>query len=228
MVDLADATEPELWDSIENDLKDVKTLSERLRDIYSEYILRMESIEYARILESSKKEGKFIQIASQPARMAYDRVSEIFDSLTLEENMKVVMVGCGQLPVTAIHFAEKSKVREIVCLDVVETAISSAEQIIQKLGLENIKFRLCSGTEYDFGDSDVIYVANMVRPKIDVMKQIVRTAKKRPQLILREPYGLGRMWADQCAPLLGDELGIKAYGPGSRYLSRDMHLEWKK
>lgn len=226
MVDLANASKPEVWESIESDLKDGKKSIECLRKIYSDYILGMESIELEMILKSPKNGERFTEIAGEGAKMAYERVSDIFNSLTIEENMKVVMVGCGQLPVTAIHFAEKTNAGEIVCLDVVESAISSGEILAKKLGLKNIRFRLCSGAAYDYKDSDIVYVANMVRPKTEVIRQIIRTAIKRPQFVVREPYGLGRAWADHCEPHLGKELRVTGYGPGSRYLSRDMYLEW--
>lgn len=228
IVDLVDTSPADVGDLLAEKIKSDKYLQKTVEAIYSAYILDMESHEKEMIFKSGKKNNSFTTIAGPGAKMAYERVSEIFNSLVLDPGTRVVMVGCGQLPVTAIHFAEKSDVSEIICLDVVETSIAEAKKLIEHLGLKNIKFVLQSGAEYDYGDCDVIYIANMVRPKSDAIRQIIRTAKNRPQLIVREPYSFGKAWADHCEPIMGEELFVKAYGPGSRYLSRDMHLGWRK
>ncbi len=228
IVDIVDSISTDACDLTTEKIKTDKIFLETLRRIYSAYILSMESKEKDIILKSEEKQSSFTSIAGPGAKMAYERVSEIFNSLVLEPGMRVVMVGCGQLPVTAIHFSEKSNVKEIICLDVVESSISEAKKVIEKLCMNNIKFMLQSGSEYDYKACDVVYVANMVTPKAEVISQIIRTAKKRPQLIVREPYSFGKTWADHCEPVLGEALHVRAYGPGSRYLSRDMHLDWKK
>lgn len=227
IVGIANSISPELIESV-IDLLNIETIAcNQLRQIYNEYILDMEASEMNSILQSDEIFDSFIKIAGASGKDAYDRVSEIFNSLKLNENMNVVMVGCGQLPVTAIHFAEKCSAIKITCLDVISHSIGLAKKLTSKLNLKNIDFVLTSGDVYDYKECDIIYVANMVTPKIDVIKQIARTAIKRPQVIVREPYSLGIAWADQCEPNIPSDMQVIAYGPGSRYLSRDVHLGWR-
>jgi hypothetical protein len=196
--------------------------------VYSEYILQMENAALDNILAMDVRSGmQFGQVADPEAKMAFDRVADIFDRLTLTPDMRFVMVGCGQLPVTAIHVLERAGCEDVVCMDVVERAITASEKLKAVFGWPALNPLHCDGSVFDFGAADVIYIANMVRPKARVIEQVAHTAPPGCQIVLREPYGLGQLWAERGEANLPDCFSVASYGDGSRYLSRDVFLSWR-
>ncbi|MEZ5734582.1 MAG: hypothetical protein R3E09_02060 [Novosphingobium sp.] len=197
------------------------------RQVYSEYILRMENAALDNILAMEIRSGmQFGQVADPEAKMAFDRVADIFERLILEPDMRFVMIGCGQLPVTAIHVIERAGCANVICMDVVERAIDASERLKAIFGWPSLHPVHCDGKDFDFGNADVVYIANMVRPKGAVIEQVARTAPPGCQIVVREPYGLGRLWADLGEASLPESLFVSSYGNGSRYLSRDAFLSW--
>jgi 2-polyprenyl-3-methyl-5-hydroxy-6-metoxy-1,4-benzoquinol methylase len=156
--------------------------------------------------------------------MAYDRVADIFENVDLN-NKSLVMVGCGQLPVTAIHLIEESAIKHVTALDVSEQAIKVVTRLKEKFKWEKLDAQYCNGSEYDYNDADIIYIANMVRPKSAVINQVLKTARPDAEIIVREPYALGKLWADCAQSSLDSRLKIASFGPGSRYLSRDAFMQ---
>src|SRR5262249_17215701 len=58
------------------------------------------------------------------------------------------------------------------------------------------------GAQYDYSDADVIFVANLVRPKQAVLTRILHTAPDHVRIILRDLYSLGLLWAEEGAAAL--------------------------
>lgn len=198
------------------------------RRVYSEYILQMENTALDNILAMEIRAGmQFGQVADPEAKMAFDRVADIFEKLTLEPEMRFVMIGCGQLPVTAIHVIERAGCANVICMDVVERAIDAAERLKAIFGWPSLHPVHCDGKDFDFGAADVVYIANMVSPKAAVVDQVARTAPPGCQIVVREPYGLGQLWAELAETSLPDRFRVDSYGDGSRYLSRDVFLSWR-
>lgn len=198
------------------------------KEIYHKYILNMENTALTSIFRAAVGPGtRFCDVADPEARTAFDRVADIFDRLSLHPGVRFVMVGCGQLPVTAIHVMERAGCEHIVCMDVVEGAIASVERLKRAFGWNALHPIVCDGAAYDFAKADAVYIANMVSPKAAVVEQVARTAPPGCQIVIREPYGLGRLWAEQAEANLPDCFAVSGYGPGSRYLSRDMFVSWR-
>jgi hypothetical protein len=200
----------------------------KARQVYADYILAMENTALGGILARDIARGtQFSEVADPEARMAFERVADIFETLTLYPDTRFVMIGCGQLPVTAIHVIERAGCKNVVCMDVVERAVAAAERLKLAFGWAALHPVLCNGADYDFRDADVIYIANMVSPKAAVIEQVARTASRQSRIVVREPYGLGQLWADLGEASLPACLAVDSYGDGSRYLSRDVFLAWR-
>jgi hypothetical protein len=198
------------------------------REIYSNYVHGMERAGLAHALASPDlKSARFSSICDPEARASYDRVSDLFDILTLRPGLRFTMIGCGELPVTAIHVIERAGC-EVVCMDVVPAAITASERLKEAFGWGQLHPLLCDGTDYDYGDADIIYIANMVRPKGAVLRQVAATASPDSKIVLRDPYGLGVLWAEQGQANLPPALEVNCQGPGSRYLSHDLFLDWRE
>ena len=194
-----------------------------LKKVYSDYILHMEAVSVKGIISNPTAHSlDFLKVASSEAATAYHRVDGTFDRINLKNAKVFTMVGCGQLPVTAIQAHERSQEIKVMALDISPSAIESVNQLKTHCGLSRIEAVCCNGAEYDYSRTDIIYVANMVSPKLLVWNQIQATADRQAQVIIREPYSLGRLWADSLENALGNHANITYRGPGSRYLSRDV------
>jgi hypothetical protein len=198
------------------------------RDIYSKYIHGMERAGQAHALAGAKlRSARFADICDPEARVSYDRVSDLFDVLELAPGQRFTMIGCGELPVTAIHVIERAGC-EVVCMDVVPAAITAAERLKEAFGWTQLHPLLCDGTDYDYGTADIVYIANMVRPKSAVLRQVAATARRDCKVVLRDPYGLGVLWAEPGEASLPPAFTVACHGPGSRYLSHDLFLDWRE
>lgn len=197
-----------------------------LTEVYNRYILAMEGAEVEQLI-SLRPEGSnlFSDIAGEAAMMAYNRVGDMFDHVNFDHCKRFVLIGCGQLPMTALHVNDRTNVPEIICIDVTSEAISAVQKLTASLGGLRLQAMKCDGQIYDFSLADVVYVANMVSPKAGVVSRIIETASEDVQIIVREPYSLGLLWAESIEMQLDSQLEVVGRGRGSRYLSRDIYLQ---
>jgi hypothetical protein len=159
-------------------------------------------------------------------RLAYDRVSDMFENVDFSRCSRLVMVGCGALPSTIFHVYDKTEVREIVGLDIRPVAIEAVSALVERFGSSRVKAELCDGRAFDYAGATVVFVANMVSPKAAVLARIADTAPTDVQIVLREPFSLGRLWADSGEQGLDPRLEVVGRARPSGYvaLSRDVFL----
>jgi len=226
IVQISERFPTERWPALLGETRLPDDVRRSARETYSTYVHRMEQAGLAHALATPDLRGRrFADICDPEARASYDRVSDLFDVLALAPGLKFTMIGCGELPVTAIHVIERAGC-EVVCMDVVPAAITAAERLTRAFGWSQLHPLLCDGTDYDYGSADIVYIANMVRPKGAVLRQVADTAGRHCTIVLRDPYGLGVLWAEQGEASLPPALKVRCYGRGSRYLSRDLFLDW--
>lgn len=223
IVGLHELASDELWINALDTHPASEQLKTRFTAIYNDYIAQMEHRQAYDLLKTKKIEH-FNKVASDDAVAAYDRVGDLFKHVEFNHIKSVVMIGSGKLPVTALHIIDRTAVDNVVCLDILPESIEMANQLKDKFGWTKISFECCDGSAYDFSNADFIYVANMVRPKKRVLKAILESCKPDASIVVREPYGLGQLWAEPSADAFKGMARIIAYGEGSRFLSRDMFL----
>jgi len=199
-----------------------------LNKLYYQHIVEMETEEARHILSrAGSGGGSFRELAGERGIVSYERIADMFNHVDFNDCETFVMVGCGQLPVTALHVMERSSVGNVVCLDVSEKAISVTHQLKAALGLDKLQALLSNGKDYDFRAASVIYIGNMVSPKLEVVTQALRTCAPAARLVVREPYSLGRLWTERVESGLGTLIEVTGKGPVSRHLSRDVYLQRK-
>jgi hypothetical protein len=194
---------------------------------YNEYILAAEDEQAEQLLSCAKPENfAFEKTANQFGQQAYNRVSDIFGQLDFSNCQRFVMVGCGVLPVTMFQVLDQTGVPEIIGLDVRPEAIQTLESIVEKYDMKRVKPLLMSGDDFDFSGTDIVYVANMVSPKKQVLDRVFETAAPTVQIVMRDPYSIGRLWTERGTDSLDERFEVLGHGkPAPAYFSRDVFVK---
>lgn len=155
---------------------------------------------------------------------AYNRLDEVFDHVDFSQCHRAVMVGCGGRPFTMFRIHDQTPVAEIIGLDIVPEAVETANKLAAKLGYVRMRAELCDGCDYDYGEAQVVYVASMVSPKAAVVSRIADTAPANVQIVLWEPFSLGRLWAESAERTLDPRLEVIGRTSVSRNMTRDVFV----
>jgi len=194
---------------------------------YEFYILSAEEEEVKKLLRiAAGNIFNFTNFAGLFGKQAYDRVEDMFSYIDFSSCHRFVLVGCGALPVTIFQVHDHTKTPKLIALDIRTEAIETLKMITKKFNLNRIQPVQSAGQDFDFTDADVIYIANLVSPKKQVLEQIAATAPEHVQIIVRDPYSIGRLWTENATRTLNSRFEIMGRGkPGPAYFSRDVFLK---
>jgi precorrin-6B methylase 2 len=104
------------------------------------------------------------------------------------KSKKIIHIGCGAYPATAITLA-KMNCKNIVAIDKNKRAVKLANRIINNKNLyQNITIEVGDGRTYPIENFDTIIISASSTPKIDVLDHIFKTAKPNSKIIIRELY----------------------------------------
>jgi nicotianamine synthase len=109
------------------------------------------------------------------------------------KNLKVVFVGGGAMPLSAIILAAKFEISSVV-LEIDDKAINLAKNLIKKLGLSNkIKIMKARGEDFNYFNFNLIFLAVMAgvneESKLKILRRINKTASKKSLIMARSSYG---------------------------------------
>jgi hypothetical protein len=196
-----------------------------LRQAHYEIYARHE-IAQARQLLQQNWDGppSFTERANSVSVRVYNRAGDMFGHLDFRNCRRVVLVGCGWVPVTLFYFSDNTDVSELVGLDVNPDAIAAANELARHLGYGRVTAELQNGASYNYGETPIVYVVGMTSPKAAVLSRIADTAPDNVQVIVGEPYSLGLLWGEALGPTLDPRFEVIARGPERAVLSRDLYL----
>lgn len=101
---------------------------------------------------------------------------------------RILHLGCGPLPLTAMTLAEAGFRVDAVDRD--PEAASSAVRVITQNALDGSINVICAdGREVDYSGYDVVWVSFHVYPRRECLQQIVRTLSGGARVIFRNPRG---------------------------------------
>jgi hypothetical protein len=193
---------------------------------YYDYISQHELAE-ANALLAHGPEGRFHYGAfAQPfGKHNYDRVRDMFDTVDFRKCHRFVLIGCGPLPMTLYHVHDRTAVPHLIAVDVDAQAVELVTRTVLAFRLKRISTHTGAGESYDFSDADVIYVANLVRPKKTVLDRIAETAPRGAVVVLRDPFSLGRLLTDRGMDHVGGRIEVMGHGPSElSHFSRHVFL----
>ncbi|AFG37257.1 class I SAM-dependent methyltransferase [Spirochaeta africana] len=114
-------------------------------------------------------------------------VQREIDLASITEHDRVLQIGCGAIPFTAIHLAQKTGAR-VTALDIDPTAVAIARRVIAAAGLEAlVKIRCGDGCRVDASDCTVALVALQARPKQEILQNLLDTIPTGSRLVFRAP-----------------------------------------
>jgi len=128
---------------------------------------------------------KFDFISSNYFRMYQELVDKEIKMAGISQKDKVVVVGCGSLPITAILVALKTNAH-VVAIDKDKRAVKEANKYIKNHHLENnIEIEYADGKAYPLKNFDVIYLTYGLKKKEDIFNFIVKNSKNNSRIIFR-------------------------------------------
>ena len=132
---------------------------------------------------SCKLDG-FARLYEQLIQKEYTKESA---RITLSAGSKVLHIGCGAYPLTAVSIAQMFDVKHVVGIDRSEDAVHFAQNVVRQKQLDHrITIEQGDGRTYPVESFDVIIVSSCSWPTIEVFEHLIHTAKKRSRIIIRE------------------------------------------
>jgi hypothetical protein len=171
------------------------------------------------------KPVSFADVASDRAVDVYQRLGNMVEFVDFRDCRRVVMVGCGRVPYTSFYIHDHADIPEIVGLDSRPEAIEVANKLIPWLGYTRIRAEVGDGRSYDFSQAQIVFSTTYVTGKAAMLSRIADTAPENIQIAVREPYSLGRLWAESCELDTELRLELVVRGSGWSQLSRGLYLK---
>ena len=112
---------------------------------------------------------------------------EEFDKVEINENERIIHIGCGPLPNTLITLA-KYRNAKYFGIDKDKKSTILARKVIEEYDLENIIIEEGDALDYSFENFDIIIISFGVEPKEVVFEKIRKETKKDVIIIFRKQW----------------------------------------
>lgn len=167
----------------------------------------------------------FPKIANSISLRFYNRSNHMFSDLDFSDCRRMVLVGCGWVPLILFRVQDEFPDCELIGLDIVPDAVETANTVARHLGYKNIRAELQNGHSYDYSEAQIVYVVSMVESKSAILSRIADTAPDTIQILVNEPKALARLWQDVIEASLDPRLEIFGRRSGEPNVqTRDLYL----
>lgn len=163
-------------------LHEIQELSEKLRETSVSALCDMEKYQSVRVGQQSL--GNYLSALSESVREEYRR-------LHVHEHSKVLFIGSGALPTSALTMAQDTGA-DVICLDFDQEAITLSKKVACITGLES-RLTFLHGEIHQYPDlNDVthVFVASLVRNKMEVIEDLRNKVKEGAKVVVRFGNGL--------------------------------------
>lgn len=115
------------------------------------------------------------------------QVDKEIESANIKSTDRVLIIGGGAIPCTAINIAVKLGAKvDVIDIDI--EAVRKSRELVKKLKLsEYINIYLDTGQNVDSSKYDVVHIALQVSPKEDVIDNIYKKSNNGTRIIVRQP-----------------------------------------
>jgi len=111
-------------------------------------------------------------------------------SLDFSKAKNLVMIWSWPFPETLLYIAENTDIEHIIWIDYNHEAIFISWEMISWLNEDKITFVQCNWTEYNFSETDIVYMPLFTYPKEQILEKIVETWKDSIQILITVPKWL--------------------------------------
>ena len=183
------------------------------------YVRALEHREARALMSRRRAAGETLYdaLASDFGRQTYLRVGEALRLVVFSGCQRLVMVGCGPFPAAALYVYDHESAPDISALDNDANAVEMARQVVAVHAPERVHVFESDGSRYDYSGADVVYIANLVSPKADVLARIADTASSATRVILRDPFAYGKLFAERGLADLDGRFVVTRIGEDNRH-----------
>ncbi|MCP3764385.1 hypothetical protein NLX67_18745 [Domibacillus sp. A3M-37] len=135
-----------------------------------------------------------------------ESVKNELESFGINRNSKIVFIGSGAFPISALTIAKQTGA-EIICLDIDLEAVEMGKNIAELTGLESkVSFTNEAVSELSFikGATHVM-IASLVKNKLEVLEDLKSVLSEEAKVIIRYGNGLKSMFNYPLDQDLSDE-----------------------
>lgn len=116
----------------------------------------------------------------------------------VEPGARVLSIGAGSVPYTALHLARMGDF-QVIALDIDPAAVQCAQEWVQRMGYsDRIRVEYSGGNDYPLKGIAAAFIALQVEPKEDVMDYLMEHGQRGLKIIVREP---SERYASQYDPI---------------------------
>jgi len=109
-----------------------------------------------------------------------------YTKCAITDKKNILHIGCGAYPLTEIMYGQKLHA-SILGIDNNREVVRHAETVIQKKKLqEKVTIQYGEGTHFPVQQYDVIILSSCSTPKLEILRHVVKNAKKGTTVIVRE------------------------------------------
>ena len=138
-------------------------------------------------------------------RKEWALLREIYSEKDLK-NMRYAFVGCG-MPLTALGFADVHDI-DLDCYDIDPQVVDLARNTVGIFGMsDKLRVMQAHALEIDYTDYDVVFIANLVQPRVPVLQRLA-AFKNIKGIITRRVSGIVSLIYSSLDENLLDELGL--------------------
>ena len=112
---------------------------------------------------------------------------EEFEMAHIKKDDTVLHIGCGSLPNTLISLGRNIGA-SYVGIDIDNAAVATAQKLVKKYTLDNVKIEYGNAQDYPLKNFDFIIVSFGVEPKENVFERIRKEMKDYAKIIYRKQW----------------------------------------
>lgn len=118
-----------------------------------------------------------------------------FSILSNKPQGTLMLLGCGATPETLLCFALAGQFNKIIGVDRDLEALNIAQSLVDAMDIKTpIQFLHADAEKINYTSVDHVHMANFLRGKAKIMRQICLTLKPGGQVIMRYPYLLQHLF----------------------------------
>ena len=172
----------------------IENLSQQIREIRDvKKILNSNS----KFLDINLLKSNLSNYSNETLALASKELEILYSIINIKNYSNFIMIGCGATAETLINFSLNNPHIECIGLDRNKKVLKNPKLIKNKFNLNKINYFLSDGTDFNFSNysqKSIILIAELVKPKFDILYKIVNSVNMGNIIIVRDPLGFEKLF----------------------------------